>query len=106
MLGAAIRFRPAHPNHPLVTALGSEFSINVDHGHLADNSHPLCSEHAATVALPEQGVASFNAASMAAADTSASAHAHPVVSVGRGPPGREPSHTGQDLLTRFCLSRR
>lgn len=32
----------AHPNHPLVTLLGGEFVINIDHAHLSDRSTPPC----------------------------------------------------------------
>src|SRR5882757_505607 len=48
----ALHSHTAHPNHPLVTTLGGEFAINLDHAHLTDKSKLPCPKQFATAVLP------------------------------------------------------
>ncbi|WP_318187388.1 putative copper homeostasis (lipo)protein LpqS [Mycobacterium simulans] len=96
-----------HPNHPLVTSVGKEFAVNIDHAHLSDNSTPSCPEQFATGVLPRSAAQALEAAAIAVAVGIAGVLTCLVVRAGRGPPPVLASAcTGQDLLTRFCLARR
>ncbi len=99
-----------HPAHTFVTSLGGgEYTINVDHPHLVDGdslgAHP---EAFAAAVLPNSSSTALAALGFVVAVVAVAALlAHRVVLAGRGPPrGLAPALTGQDLLTRFCLSRR
>lgn len=96
-----------HPNHPLVTAVGAEFAVNMDHAHFSDDSTPPCPQEIATAALPRTDTPVFAAEVVAAATVTPGAYDDLVVPAGRGPP-RSPGlpQSGQDVLNRFCLSRR
>ncbi|CAM4177000.1 hypothetical protein MB901379_04179 [Mycobacterium basiliense] len=97
----------AHPDHPLVTSLGGEFVVSVDHAHLFDHSSPPCPEQFATAILPRSAIPSFASVAVVTVAPAVGLFAHVVVAAGRGPP-TAPVHvpTGQELLTRFCLARR
>ncbi|WP_293003928.1 hypothetical protein [Mycobacterium sp.] len=98
-----------HPAHAMITALGSEYTINVDHPHLVDGdalgAHP---EELAAAVLPDSSSTALAALGLVVAVVAVAALlAHRVVPAGRGPPrGLASALTGHDLLTRFSVSRR
>ena len=98
-----------HPAHATVTSLGSKYTINVAHAHLVDGdalgAHP---EAFAAAVLPDSPAGAVAALGLAVAVVAVAALlAHYVVPAGRGPPrGLAAALTGQDLLTRFSVSRR
>ncbi|MBI2696103.1 hypothetical protein [Mycobacterium nebraskense] len=97
----------SHPAHALVSSLRSEFSVNVDHPHLWDGSSTECPEAFATAVLLRSSTALVALGVVVAVVALASWLAHRGVLAGRGPPGAPATAlAGQDLLTRFCLSRR
>jgi hypothetical protein len=103
----ALHSHAAHPSHPLVTSLGGEFAINLDHAHLTDKSKLPCPKQFATAVLPRSATPSFAAAAVVAVAAIAGMLADLVVGAGRGPPAAPVFvRAGQDLLTRFCLARR
>jgi lipoprotein LpqS len=96
-----------HLPHPLLTSLGSEFAINVDHPHLVDTPAQCHHEQFATAALPRAATALVALGVVVAVLAVTGSSAQPVVITGRGPPSAAGNFfTGQDLLTRFCLARR
>src|SRR5258707_7173473 len=103
----ALHSHAAHPNHPLVTSLGGEFAINLDHAHLTDKSKLPCPKQFATAVLQRSATLSCAVAAVVAVAAIAGMLSDLVVVAGRGPPAAAVSvRTGQDLLTRFCLARR
>lgn len=76
----------AHPNHPLVTSVGSEFAVNIGHAHLSDNSTPPCPEQFATAVLPRSTTPSFESGAVAATAGITGVLTCLVVPAGRGPP--------------------
>lgn len=98
--------RPHH-SHALLSTVGAEFAIDVDHPHLFNGSLTACHDVSATAVLPriattlvELGVAAAVVATLAALSSRAATS-------GRGPPHVvPPALAGRDLLTRFCLTRR
>ncbi|MES3638929.1 hypothetical protein Q9Q76_17700 [Mycobacterium intracellulare] len=99
----------AHPAHALVASLGGEFTVDVDHPHVSKGSAGGHHEQFTTAVLPRSGAvaAALIALGAVAAVALTGGLARFGVPAGRGPP-RAPalSVTGQDVLTRFCLSRR
>ncbi|WP_040624515.1 hypothetical protein [Mycobacterium parascrofulaceum] len=99
----------SHPAHALVASLGGEFTVDVDHPHVGKGSSGGHHEQFTTAVLPRSGavVAALIALGVVAAVAVTAGSAWFGLPAGRGPP-RAPafSVTGQDVLTRFCLSRR
>ncbi|ETW26555.1 hypothetical protein MGAST_14970 [Mycobacterium gastri 'Wayne'] len=99
----------SHPAHALVSSLGGEFAVNIGHSHLENRSSSAHHHEAFTAGvLPGSPGTTFAALGFVVAAVAAvGLLAQLVVSAGRGPPGGfAAALTGQDLLTRFCLSRR
>lgn len=98
-----------HPAHAVITALGGEYTVNVDHPHLvggdALGAHP---EELAAAVLSDSSSTALAALGLVVAVVAVAALlAHRVVLAGRGPPrGFAAVLTGHDLLTRFSVSRR
>ncbi|WP_338341721.1 hypothetical protein [Mycobacterium intracellulare] len=98
------------PAHTMVSSLGSEFTVTADHLHLFNASPPAVHHYEAFVAGvladgPGAAVAALGV--VAAAVAVVSLLWQQAMVAGRGPPrGLPAALTGQDLLTRFCLSRR
>ncbi|MCA2347058.1 hypothetical protein JF734_14435 [Mycobacterium intracellulare] len=99
----------AHPAHALVASLGGEFTVNVDHPHVSKGSAGDHHEQFTTAVLPRSGavVAALIALGVVAAVAVTGGLAWFGLAAGRGPP-HTPAFalTGQEVLTRFCLSRR
>lgn len=99
----------SHAPQASTTPLGNVFVINVDHPHLigggSSGSHH---EAFAATVLPNSPSTALAALGLVVAVVAIAALlAQHVVLAGRGPPRGFPAAlTGQDLLTRFCLSRR
>lgn len=95
--------------HAVVTSLGTEFSVSADHGHLVSSdsagAHP---EAFAAAVLPNSPATAVMGLGVVVAVAAAVGLWRPWVTLaGRGPPAAPATAlTGQDLLTRFCLSRR
>lgn len=106
---AEVRHEPAvsHPAHTLVSSLGGEFTINANHAHI-ENPSATHHETFMTGVLPNAPVNAVAALSVvAAAVVAVGLFGQHLISGGRGPPrGLAAVLTGQDLLTRFCSSRR
>jgi hypothetical protein len=99
--------RTSHTPHPLLSSLGSEFTVNAEHAHLVDGSSTACHESVPTAVLPRSGTASVAPGAVMAVVAIRGWLAQPAVLAGRGPPGAlGTALTGQDLLRRFCLARR
>lgn len=97
----------AHSSEPFLTSLSSAVDVNVDHAHLVDGWSTAHPEVFANAVLPRSisGLASLGAVVAAVALTGWFVRL--LVLAGRSPPrGLAADMTGQDLLTRFCLSRR
>ncbi|OBF19922.1 hypothetical protein A5725_17475 [Mycobacterium kubicae] len=96
-----------HPAHALFSSLGGEFAVNVDHTHIAAGSTAAHPEHFVTAALPKPATALSALGVVVAVLAATGSLAGLIARVGRGPPfALGTAYTGQDLLTRFCLSRR
>ncbi|ASQ89206.1 hypothetical protein AN931_23460 [Mycobacterium intracellulare subsp. chimaera] len=97
-----------HPAHSLVTSLGSEFTIDIAHPHLDSRSSVTHPEAFAAAVLPNSPATTAAALGVAVAVLVAVGLLwQRVMLAGRSPPGGlAAALTGQDLLTRFCLSRR
>lgn len=99
----------SHPAHALLRSLGHEFAVTVDHPHLSSGS-PAAHHHEAfaTGVLPNGPAIDVAALGGVVAVVAAVGLLwQRVLLAGRGPPrGLAAALTGQDLLTRFCLSRR
>jgi hypothetical protein len=99
--------RASHTPHPLLSSLGSEFTVNAEHSHLVDVSSTACHEPVTTAVLPRPGTASVAHGAVMAVVAIRGWLAQPPVVAGRGPPRALGSAlSGQDLLTRFCRARR
>jgi hypothetical protein len=97
----------SHTPHPLLSSLGSEFTVNAEHAHLVDGSSTACHESVPTAVLPRSGTASVGHGAVMAVVAITGWQAQPAVLAGRDPPGAlGTALTGQDLLRRFCLARR
>lgn len=116
LLGSAAgdveRYERAAPDaaHTVLTsAAGSESAVNGDPAHLGWGSSPACPKVFATAVLPRLAPALVALGVLGALAAVAGFFAERGVQSGRGPP-RGPAPvlilTGQDLLTRLCLSRR
>lgn len=96
-----------HHSHALLSSVGAEFAINVDHPHLVNGALTACHDVSASAVLPrtptilmEIGVAAAMVAIVAGVSGDATTS-------GRSPPNAAPpALTGRDLLTRLCLIRR
>ncbi|WP_083212156.1 hypothetical protein [Mycobacterium intracellulare] len=96
-------------SHTVTTPVGGEFTIILDHPHLVDgDSWGIHPEAFAAGVLPNSSSAALAALGVVVAVVAVTAWlAQHLVLAGRGPPrGLATALTGQDLLTRFCLSRR
>lgn len=92
---------------PVLSSLAAEFSVNADHAHLADGTSPACDESLAAAVLPQSATTLVALGLVFAVVAVMGWLAQPAVLSGRGPPRALGAVlTGQDLLTRFCLSRR
>lgn len=106
---AEVRHEPAtsHPAHALVSSLGGEFRISGNHAHI---ENPSAAHHEAfmTGVLPNAPVSAVAALwVVVVAVVAVGLFGRHLISGGRGPPrGLAAVLTGQDLLTRFCSSRR
>ncbi|ASW98447.1 hypothetical protein CKJ67_26505 (plasmid) [Mycobacterium intracellulare] len=94
--------------HALVSSLDGGFAVNADYPHLDNGSSTPHPEQFMTAVLPQSAAA---AAALGVVVVAAAAVAGWLtlrgVPAGRGPPaGSAAVVTGQDRLTRFCLSRR
>lgn len=98
--------RPHHP-HPLLSSLGREFAVDVDHAHLSTgslskyhNDFPWAVTPQTTTTLAALSVA----VALIAITTALSGRVTPS---GRDPPHLSPTaHTSEDLLTKICVARR
>ena len=98
-----------HPAHALIGSLGSQFAVNVDHPHVSKGSPTVDHHEAFAVGVLPNGPAAAIAALgvVVAVAAGASPGWQQNMLAGRGPPrGLRAALTGQDLLMRFCLSRR
>jgi hypothetical protein len=99
--------RATHTPHPLLSSMGSEFTVNAEYAHLVDGSSMACHESVATAVLPRSATASAGLGAVTAVVAITGWQAQPTVLAGRGPPRPlGTALTGQDLLRRFCLARR
>lgn len=98
----------SHPAHALVSSLDGEFAINIDHPHLSNGSSSAHHEAFVSAVLPNSPSTALAALGLVVAAVAAvGLLCRQVMLAGRGPPhGLPAAVTGQDLLTRFCLSRR
>lgn len=99
----------SQPARALVASLGGEFTVDVDHPHVSKGSAGGHHEQFTTAVLPRSGavVAALIALGVVAAVALTGGLAWCGLPAGRGPPHTPAfSVTGQDVLTRFCLSRR
>lgn len=99
---------PAHPTHVLVSSLGGEFTVTADHAHVGTPSPAAHSEAFAVAVLPNSPALSVAALAVVVSALAAVGFFGQQARLsGRSPPrGLAAVLTGQDLLTRFCLSRR
>lgn len=97
-----------HPAHSAVSSLGGQFVIPVGHSHVDSGSAGVHHEAFPTAMLTKSSFTVLTALGLVAAMVlAASALTGVRVPAGRGPPGRPATAlSGQDRLTRFCLSRR
>lgn len=107
---ASAQAMPApHAAHVLPMSVGDEFTLNVDHPH-ADKGYPSAHpERFATAVLPRSapGAEALVGLGVLAAVALIGWRSEREAASGRGPPrGLGPYLSGQDRLTRFCLSRR
>lgn len=97
----------SHPAHAVVSSLGDESTTNTDHAHLGN---PSLHHHEALLSavLPNSPAPSVAALAVVVAALAAVGFFGQQARLsGRSPPrGLAAVLTGQDLLTRFCLSRR
>ncbi len=99
----------SHPGHALVASLGNEFTVNADHPHLFKGSSAAHHHEAFAIGVLPDGPAVAVAALgvVVAVVAGVGLWWQQVMLAGRGPPRGLPAVlAGQDLLTRFCLSRR
>ncbi|MGV7301732.1 putative copper homeostasis (lipo)protein LpqS [Mycobacterium kansasii] len=96
-----------HPPHVLVTSVGAEFTVTVDHPHAGKDSSTAHHEQFLTAVLPRSASALAALGVLAAVIAVAGGSTQFRVLAGRGPPAPVGALVaGQDLLTRLCLSRR
>lgn len=96
----------AHQPHALLTSVGAEFAVAVDHAHLVDGSSHAPKQFASAV-LPRSATALTALGVVVAVLAAIGALGGYAVSAGRGPPsGLALVVTGRDRLTRLCLARR
>lgn len=98
-----------HPAHSLVSSLSGEFAIALDHPHVGNGSSGVHHEAFPTVMLTKSSftISLVMLGLVAALVLAAIFLAGVRVPAGRGPPGGPAAAlSGQDRLTRFCLSRR
>jgi hypothetical protein len=92
----------------VVSSLGGEHAITLDHPHAANGSLGVHHEAFPTTMLTKSSFIALVALGLVAAlVVAATSLASLVVPAGRGPPGGlAGARTGQERLIRFCLSRR
>ncbi|WP_241010710.1 putative copper homeostasis (lipo)protein LpqS [Mycobacterium camsae] len=96
-----------HPPHALLSSLGGEVSMVIDHAHLLDGSSTDCHNELATAVLPRSSTTLVPLGVAAAVVAITTMPASLVPPAGRGPPSTFASApVGQDISTRFCVSRR
>ncbi|MEB3065075.1 putative copper homeostasis (lipo)protein LpqS [[Mycobacterium] zoologicum] len=98
----------ADPAHSVVSSLGGEHAITLDHPHAANGSLGVHHEAFPTTMLTKSSFTALVALGLVAVlVVAATSVASLVVPAGRGPPGGlAGARTGQERLIRFCLSRR
>jgi len=96
------------PAHAVASSLGGEFAIPVGHPHVDNGPSDAHHEAFPAAMLTKSSLTNLVALGLVAALVIiAGSLAAGVVPVGRGPPGGPAgARTGQELLTRLCLSRR
>lgn len=98
--------RPHH-SHALLSTVGAEFAINVDHPHLFNGSLTACHDVSASAVLPRTAATLVELGLSAGMVAPLAALSRRVATSGRSPPNVvPPALTGRDLLTRLCLTRR
>ena len=98
-----------HAAHVLPATLGGEFTLNVDHPHADKGPSSAHPERLVAAVLPRSAPASAVLVWLGVVGAVALIGWRPELAApaGRGPPRRRVAYfTGQDRLTRFCLSRR
>jgi len=98
----------AHPAHAVASSLGGDHAITLDHPHIDNGSSGVHHEAFPTTMLTKSAFTALVALGLVAAlVVAATSLASLVVPAVRGPPGGlAGARTGQELLTRICLSRR
>ncbi|WP_262490859.1 hypothetical protein [Mycobacterium simiae] len=97
----------AHPSHPLLSVVGSEFAVNSGHSHLADDSTLPCPPQHADAVLPRTDTPLLEVAAVASSAGTAAVPSCMAVPEGRGPPpGPVAGGCATDLVIRFRLVRR
>jgi amino acid transporter len=97
----------AHPPHALAAAPGSEFAVFADHEHIRDGSTPTAPDTFTAAVLPRLTPVLVALALIAAVVVLAGSCGRAILAAGRGPPRALATVlTGQQILARFCISRR
>lgn len=97
--------RPHH-THSLLSSLGEEFTVNLDHAHLVNGSMTECHEVVTSAVVPRTTTTLAALGVVAAVVGITASSVRHVTPSGRGPPTAPTALAGQDLLTRLCLARR
>ncbi|WP_459561278.1 putative copper homeostasis (lipo)protein LpqS [Mycobacterium kiyosense] len=108
-LGELQRSVTAAPDtaHTAASSLGQAVAVNADHTHADHGSSTAWPELFATSLDPRWVTTLVALGTLALVAIVAALFADRVLAPGRGPPcGITTARSGQDLLTRFCLSRR
>ncbi|KQH75123.1 hypothetical protein AO501_07455 [Mycobacterium gordonae] len=93
--------------HTAAASLGKAVAVNADHTRVDRGSSSEWPKVFATAVDPRWTTTLVALGMLALVGTVAALFADRVVPAGRGPPcGFTTARTGQDVLTRFCLSRR
>lgn len=99
--------RPHHHSHALLSEVGGAFTVSVNHAHLVNGSLTECHDVLAAAVLPRTAATFADLGVAVATLAIIAALASRVAASVRGPPHVSPiALAGQDLLRRFCLSRR
>lgn len=99
--------RSHHHSHALLSEVGGAFAVNVNHAHLFNGSLTECHDVLASAVLPRTGATLVDLGVAVAMVAIIASLASRVAASVRGPPEFPPAAlAGQDLLRRFCLSRR
>lgn len=96
-----------HTPHAVASSLGGEYTVTIDHAHLDNGSSAAHHPPFPATMLTKSPSTTLAAFGLVAALVAVAVSLALLVPSGRGPPrGLAGALTGQDLLTRFCLSRR